>query len=189
MYVAKITARSVSVGEQLFTPYGRGQIIAKHLIKQSCRPLLLQTPTPHVVKPVLQTIISPILSATSDVEFVPHIAPTLSKHYGYSTDCQWENTMRIPGAREICRNHMAYNRNPTVTEEEAVTYLLDISERIFTLHIKSMTILSSSILGDDTCGFRALHQATKRAATPLHLRDNVPMKDVNYRLAEGTGCA
>ena len=89
--------------------------------------------------------------------------------------------MCIPGAREIRRFHMAHIRNPSVTEEEeAVTYLLGIPEKIFTLHIKSTNILSSSTIGDGTCDFRALRQVTKRAAIPIHLRDNVPIKDVNY---------
>ena len=49
---------------------------------------------------------------------------------------------------------------------------------IFKLHIKLTNILSSSTIGDGSCGFRAPHLASKRAAIPIHLRDNMPIRDV-----------
>ena len=59
-------------------------------------------------------------------------------------------------------------------EEEAVTYLLDIPEKIFKLHIKSCS-----------CGFRAFCQAPMRAAIPVHRRDNMMIRDVDiYNKAE-----
>ena len=63
-----------------------------------------------------------------------------------------------------------------------MTYLLDIEENIFQLHIKSTNILYSSAIGDGSCGFRALWQADKRAAIPSHLRATTPIKDLDYNV-------
>ena len=164
MYVAKVTARIVNVGEQLFTPYGKGRIIPKHTNRQSCLPSLLHTTVSYEVKLVTQSIIIPKMSDTSEVEELPHTAPIVPKHYGYSTDSLWEITICIEGPREMCRIHMSLIRNPAISEEEAATYLLNIPEKIFKLHIKSTDKLSNSTVGDGSCGFRILLQASKRAA-------------------------
>ena len=155
MFVAKITAPVVNVGQQLFTPYGRGLIIPKHAPRQSCPPSLLHMIVLDVEKIVQQpTVIT--RSDTSDTELVPHTAPVMPKHYGYSTDSLREITMWIEGAREIRRNHMSHIRSLAISEEEAATYLLAIPEKIFTL--QSTDILSSITIGDGSCGFRALRQ-------------------------------
>ena len=73
------------------------------------------------------------------------------------------------------RNHTAHFRRSAITEGEAVTYLLDIPEKVFKLHIKSTDILFSSTIGDGSCGFRALRQASKRAAIPDNRRGNMPI--------------
>ena len=87
--------------------------------------------------------------------------------------------MGIKGAREIRRNHMAYIRSPAIPEE-AVKYLLDKSERIFKLHLKSTDILYNCTTGNGSCCFRAFCQAAKRAVFAIYLRDNTPVVDVNY---------
>ena len=120
------------------------------------------------------------MSVNSEVEILPHTAIIVPKHYGYSTDSQWVITMCIAGSREIPRNYMAHISGPVTSEEKAATYLLDIPESIFKLHIKSMDILYSSTIGDGSCGFRLLRQASKRAVIPVHLRANTPIRDVNY---------
>ena len=61
-----------------------------------------------------------------------------------------------------------------------MTYLLDIHESMFKLHIKSTDILYSSIICNGSFGFRVLHQASKRAFIPVHLRANTPIRYVNY---------
>ena len=55
----------------------------------------------------------------------------------------------------------------------------DLRRWIF-LNIKSTEIRSSSTTGDGSCGFRALRQASERAAIPVHLRDNMPIRDMDY---------
>ena len=79
----------------------------------------------------------PTISDISEIEEMPHNAPIVPKHYGYSTDSLWEIMMCIDFAREIRQNHMSHIRSPAISEEAAVTYLLDIPESIFKLHIKS----------------------------------------------------
>ena len=68
------------------------------------------------------------------------------------------------------RNRMAHNSKLNISKEEAVQYLLDIPEKIVTLHVKSTDILYNCTKGDDTCGFRELRQASERVVTPFHLR-------------------
>ena len=66
---------------------------------------------------------------------------------------------------------MSHIRNQAISEEKAVTYLLEIPEKILKLHIKSTDILSRSTIADGSCGFRALRRASKGAAIPVHRRD------------------
>ena len=82
------------------------------------------------------------MSDKSEAKQLPHTAHIVPTHYGYSTDSLWEITMCIAGTREIRRNHMSHICSHAISEEDAVTYLLDIPESIFKLHLKSTDILS-----------------------------------------------
>ena len=199
MFVAKITARNVNVGQQLFTPYGRGFIIPKNAVPPSCPPTLRLTMAPSIPLQVsLSTCHTPLLprknsnvsclytstscTPTSDGSFcevLPHTT-TLRHRYGYSTDSLWEITMTLPSDR-VCRRQLtSHIRNMAITEEEAVSYLLAIDENIFQLHIKSTNILYASTIGDGSCGFRALRQASIRAEVPIQLRSVTTIPDVDY---------
>ena len=70
-------------------------------------------------------------------------------------------------------------------EEEAGIYLLDIPHKTFQLHIKATNILSSSTNGDGSFGFRALRQASKRATIPDNFKDNMQIRDVDYKNTTG----
>ena len=111
MYVTKFTARAANVGEQLFTLYGRGRIVPKHAIRQSCPPSLLHKTVPYVGKPVEESIKIPTMSDTLEIEEMTRTAPIVPKHYGYSTDSLWEITMCIEGAREKRRTNLSHIRN------------------------------------------------------------------------------
>ena len=74
IFVAKITASVVKVGEQLFTPYGRGLIIPKRVIRQPRPPSLVNTLVPHEVAAALAPNSTMVMSDSSDVELMPHTA-------------------------------------------------------------------------------------------------------------------
>ena len=107
MYVAKITARAVNVGQHLFTPYGKDLLIPTHALSQSCPPSLVPKTAVHVLHPAIQPSSIPI-SDESDCEMMPHTTTLMTKHYGYSTDSLWEITMSLEGDRESRRNHISH---------------------------------------------------------------------------------
>ena len=72
----------------------------------------------------------------------------------------------------------------SISEDNVVKFLVDIPEKIFTLHIKSSNILLYSTEGDGKCEFRALCQASKRAVIPLHLRETTPITDMDYDIPD-----
>ena len=184
MFVGKITATVVNVDQQLFAAYNRGLVIPKHVIRQPSPPQL--STTAKVTK--TSTAVASTTPNTPDVTYITPpqgdycVVVPQAKCYGYSSDSLWEITMCIPGDRDTRRNHFAHIRNLGTSEDQAVTYLLDIEEKIFQLHIKSTNILYSSTIGDGSCGFRALRQADKRAAIPSHLRATTPIKDLDYNV-------
>ena len=112
MYVTKVTAPTVNVGEQLFTPYGRGRIIPKHAIRQSRPPSLIPTTVPSVRTPATQLISIPALPNISEVEVVPHITPILPKHYGYSADSlgRLRCALKVPGGCAVIICHTSATR-------------------------------------------------------------------------------
>ena len=198
MYVAKIIARIVNVGQQLFTPYGRGFIIPKHALPPSCPPTLLSQTAVSVSKHASSPSCPPTLllkravnlqhldthtssiptSVDSGYEIIQHTI--LQKRYGYSTDSLWEITMTLPEDRESRRQLTSHIRNTAITEKEAVSYLLALDGKILQLHIKSTNILYSSTIGNESCWFRALRQASIRAVVPIYLRSLTPIADVIY---------
>ena len=128
--MTKITASVVKVIDQLFTPYGRSLVIPKRVIRQPRPPSLLDNLVPHVVVSALEPTGTTVMSDSSDVEVMPHTAPIVPSNYGYSTDSLREITTCMSGPREIRRNHISYIRSSAITEEQGVTYMLDIPENI-----------------------------------------------------------
>ena len=111
MFLAKITASVVKIDEEQFTPYGRGLIMPKRVIRQPRPPSLVDNTVPHVVAATLEPNSTMVMPDSSDVEIMPHSATVVLSYYGYSTDNLWEITMCMSGSRKIRRNHISQIRS------------------------------------------------------------------------------
>ena len=68
----------------------------------------------------------------------------------------------------------------SMTEDEAVTYLLTRQAAIFKLQIKSHNMMYSDTKGSGSYGYRAVWQAGQRASIPIADRVGAPL-DLRYK--------
>ena len=106
------------------------------------------------------------------------------EYYGYSNDRSWEVKLELQGSR-ITKGRQR-TRVQRMSEEAAITYLLELHADNFQLRIKSSDNLYYDTKGDGTCGYRAIWQAQQRALIPIAERVGSP-RDINYEDAADRG--